>query len=149
MRIRQAGLALTEVVVALAAAALLLGIAAPGLGAAVDGVRAHGAVADLYAAVHLTRSYARMTKVTHALVLEPGGRGFRIVVDPGGTARTVHGPHPLPDGAVATANATIRFSANGFAIPAGTLTIRSGADARRVVVNLLGRARIAFGEDPA
>ena len=86
--------------------------------------------------------------MTHALILEPDGRGFRIVADPGGEARTVEGPHPLVDGAVATSNVTIQFSSKGFAVPAGTITIRSGEETRRIVVNLLGRARVAAGVDP-
>lgn len=149
MRGRETGQTLTEVIIALVVIAVLTGVAAPTVGAALDGIRAHGATADLYAAVHLTRTYARRAKVTHALVLEPDGRRFRVVADPGGAARTVHGPSTLPDGAVATTNVTIRFSANGFAVPAGTITVRSGAEVRRIVVNLLGRARIASGEaDP-
>jgi hypothetical protein len=79
----------------------------------------------------------------HALVIEPDGRGFRIVEDPGGRAVTVAGPSALPDGAVASANTTIRFSPKGFAVPFGTVTVRAGADVRRVIVNLLGRVRVA------
>ena len=86
--------------------------------------------------------------VMHALVLEPDGGGFRIVADPGGDAQTVEGPHRLVDGAVATSNVTIQFSPKGFAVPAGTITIRSGGETRRIVVSLLGRARVAAGEDP-
>jgi hypothetical protein len=86
--------------------------------------------------------------VTHALFIEPDGRGFRLVADPGGSAETVDGPHHLVDGTVATSNVTIQFSPKGFAVPAGTITIRSGEETRRIVVNLLGRARIAIGEPP-
>lgn len=146
MRDGETGQTLVEVVIALVVMAGLTGVAVPTVGAALDGIRVHGATADLYAAVHLTRAYARRAKLTHALVLEPDGRGFRIVADPGGAARTVHGPSTLPDGAHATANVTIRFSANGFAVPAGTITVRSGAEVKRIVVNLLGRTRIASGE---
>jgi Tfp pilus assembly protein FimT len=149
MRTGETGVTLTGVMIALAVTAALAGMAAPSLGGALDGVRAHGATADLYGAVHLTRAYARMASVTHALVLDPDGRGFRIVADPSGAARTVEGPHRLPDGAVATANTTIKFSAHGFAVPAGTITVRSGAEVRRIIVNLLGRTRIASGEAPA
>jgi hypothetical protein len=49
---------------------------------------------------------------------------------------------------MATSNVTIQFSPKGFAVPAGTITIRSGGETRRIVVNLLGRARIADGEAP-
>ena len=148
MRGGQRGVTLVEVVVVLLVLGILMGAAVPTVGAALEGYRAGGATADLYAAVHLTKARARALGVTHALVLEPDGRGFRIVADPGGDAQTVEGPHRLVDGAVATSNVTIQFSSKGFAVPAGTITIRSGGETRRIVVNLLGRARVAAGEDP-
>ena len=148
MRGGQRGATVVEVVLVLVVLGILMAGAAPTVGAALEGYRAGGATADLYAAVHLTKARARTQGVTHALVVEPDGRGFRIVADPGGGAQTVEGPHRLVDGAVATSNITIQFSPKGFAVPAGTITIRSGGETRRIVVNLLGRARIADGEDP-
>jgi prepilin-type N-terminal cleavage/methylation domain-containing protein len=148
MRGRQRGVTLVEVVVVLVAVAILLAGAVPTVGAALEGYRAGGAIADLYAAVHLTKARARASGVTHALVLDGDARGFRIVLDPGGSARTVEGPHRLVDGAVATANVTLHFSAKGFAVPAGTITVRSGGETQRIVVNILGRARVARGAGP-
>ena len=148
MRHEEHGVTLVEVAVVLAVFGILMGAVVPTVGASLEGYRASGATADLYAAVHLTKARARAQDVTHALVLEPDGRGFRIVADPGGEARTVEGPHPLVDGAVATSNVTIQFSSKGFAVPAGTITIQSGGETRRIVVNLLGRARIAAGAAP-
>jgi type IV fimbrial biogenesis protein FimT len=148
MRGGQRGATVVEVVLVLVVLGLLMAGAAPTVGAALEGYRAGGATADLYAAVHLTKARARTQGVTHALVLEPDGRGFRIVADPGGGAQTVEGPHRLVDGAVATGNITIQFSPKGFAVPAGTITIRSGGETRRIVVNILGRARVADGEGP-
>ncbi len=137
------GVTLIELAVVLAVMALGIGVAAPRVGEVLSGLRAQGAVVDLYGAVHLTRSRARMTGVMHAIVLEPDGRSFRIVEDPAGAARTVIGPQPLVEGATATANTTIRFSPRGFAVPTGTITVRSGAEVRRVIVNILGRVRVA------
>ena len=148
MRGGQRGVTLVEVVVVLAVLGILMAGAVPTVGAALEGYRAGGATADLYAAVHLTKARARAQGVTHALVLERDGQGFRIVADPHGGAQTVEGPHRLVDGAVATNNITIQFSPKGFAVPAGTITIRSGGETRRIVVNILGRARIADGEVP-
>jgi type IV fimbrial biogenesis protein FimT len=148
MRDRQRGVTLIEVVVVLLVVGILTGATVPSVGAALEGYRATGATADLYAAVHLTKARARSSGVTHALLLEPDGQAFRIVADPGGEARTVEGPHRLVDGAVASNNITIQFSPKGFAVPAGTITIRSGGETRRIVVNLLGRARVAIGESP-
>ena len=146
MRMKQHGVTLVEVVVVLLVLGILMGAAVPTVGAALDAFRATGATADLYSAVQLTKGRARATGVTHALVLEADGRGFRIVADPGGAAQTVEGPYPLVDGAVATNNVTIHFSSKGFAVPAGTITIRSAGETRRIVVNILGRVRIATGD---
>jgi type IV fimbrial biogenesis protein FimT len=148
MRDRQCGVALVEVVVVLLVVGILMGAAVPTVGAALEAYRAGGATGDLYAAVHLTKARARALGVTHALVLDPDGRGFRIVADPSGTAQTVDGPHRLVDGAVASNNITIQFSPKGFAVPAGTITIRSGGETRRIVVNILGRARVVIGGNP-
>jgi type IV fimbrial biogenesis protein FimT len=148
MRDRQRGVTLVEVVVVLLVIGILISVTVPSVSGALEAYRATGATADLYAAVHLTKARARSNGVTHALVLEPDGQAFRIVADPDGEARTVEGPHRLVDGAVATNNITIQFSPKGFAVPAGTITIRSGGETRRIVVNLLGRARIDTGENP-
>jgi len=140
---------LVELLVALLVMAILIGGAIPSVGAALDDYRGHGATANLFAAVHQARARARASGTTHGIVLGADGRSFRIVADPVGTALTVAGPTPLLDGTVATQNAPIRFSPKGFAVPAGTITIRSGSDVQRIVVNLLGRARVAPGEaDP-
>jgi Tfp pilus assembly protein FimT len=149
MRAEQRGVTLFEVVGGLIVLAVLMAGAIPAVGAALEGHRAVGATADLYAAVYLTKARARAQGVMHALVLEPDGRGFRIVADPNGLAQTVEGPHRLVDGAVATSNVTLHFSPKGFAVPAGTITIRSGGETRRIVVNILGRVRIAYGEAPS
>ena len=145
MREHQRGVTLVEVVIVLLVVGILMGAAVPTVGAAIAEFRAIGATADLYTAVHLTKARARAQGVTHALVLDPDGRTFRIVADPGGAARTVEGPHRLVDGAVASSNVTIHFSSKGFAVPAGTITIRSGGETRRIIVNILGRARVVSG----
>ncbi|HSE96395.1 MAG TPA: GspH/FimT family protein [Methylomirabilota bacterium] len=144
----QQGMTALEVLLVLAVLALGAGAATPSLSGALGGVRVHGAAADLYGAAHLTRSYAWATGQMHALVIGADGRTFRVVEDPGGAARTVYGPAVLVDAVVAEANTTIRFSPRGFAVPAGTITVRSGGEVRRVIVSLLGRVRIASGEAP-
>ena len=149
MRRNGQGATLVELLVMLLVLAIMVGGAIPSVGAALDDYRGQGATADLFAAVHQTRARARASGTTHGIVLGADGRSFRIVADPAGAAATVAGPTPLLEGAVATQNAAIRFSPKGFAVPAGTITIRSGQDVHRIVVNLLGRARVASGEaDP-
>jgi Tfp pilus assembly protein FimT len=136
---------LVELAVTLGVIGILAGAAVPVVGDAFDAVRAQGATDVVYSAVHLTQTRARTSGLTHALVVEPDGRALRIVEDPTGAAKTVSGPHALANGAVASSNTTIRFTPRGFAVPAGTVTIRSGTAVRRVIVNILGRARVASG----
>jgi Tfp pilus assembly protein FimT len=152
MRIRgERGVTLIELGAVLALLAVGVGLAAPAVGAlgrVTETFRANGAAGDLYAAVHATRARARATGVMHALVIERDGHAFRIVENPGRQARTVVGPHALVDGVVSSGNTTIRFSPKGFAVPFGTLTVRAGGEVRRVIINILGRVRIATGEPP-
>jgi prepilin-type N-terminal cleavage/methylation domain-containing protein len=149
MRKTQCGITLVEVVVVLTVLATLMGAAVPTVGAALDSYRAGGATADLCSAIHLARVRATATGVTHALVLAPDGRSFRIVQDPGGATKTIEGPHALVDGAVATSNVTLQFSSRGFSVPAGTITVRSAGATRRIVVSLLGRVRVITDEIPS
>ena len=143
------GVTLVELATVLAILAIGVGLAMPAVGRALPRYRVTGAAADLYAALHLTRARARETGVLHALVIEPGGRTFRVVEDPGGgAARTVFGPGELAEGAVASGNATIRFSPKGFAVPFGTITVRAEGETRRLVVNILGRVRVEDGRSP-
>lgn len=139
------GVTLAELAVVLAVMAVGIGLTAPAVGGYLSRLRVQGAASDLYGAVHLTRARARTTGVMHALVIDAGGRAFRIVEDPTGAARTVVGPNPLVYGVVASANATIRFSSKGFAVPFGTITVSADGEVRRVIVNVLGRVRLADG----
>lgn len=136
------GFTLVELGIVLAVMAVGVGLTAPALGRVVPMLRVQSAAQDLYGAVHLTKSRARATGVMHALVIEPDGRAFRVVEDPAGAARTVVGPTTLVDGVMVSGNTTIRFSPKGFAVPFGTITVRSGSEVRRVVVNILGRVRM-------
>jgi Tfp pilus assembly protein FimT len=137
------GVTLIELGTVLFVFAAMAALAIPQVAGVLDNMRAHGAVADVYGAVHLTKSRARATGVMHALVIEPGGGAFRIIEDPGGAARTVVGPSRFVEGVVATPNITIRFSPKGFAVPFGTITVTAGSEVRRVIVNILGRVRVA------
>ncbi len=136
------GVALVEVAAVLVLLAVAVGVVAPALGRALPRYRRIGAAADVYGAIHLTRAYARQTGVMHALVIDGTGRSFRIVRDPAGSAQVVVA-RPFVDEVVVSGNTTIRFSPKGFAVPFGTITVRSGDDEqRRLVVNILGRVRV-------
>jgi len=142
----ECGVTLVELTVVLAAMALGIGTARVVMDRALPVARVTGATQDLYGAVLLTKARARSTGVMHALVLERGGRAYRIVEDPAGHPRTVAGPQPLVEGVTASGNATIRFSPKGFAVPFGTITVRAGGETRRLVVNILGRVRVESGQ---
>ena len=142
------GVTLVELAMVLAVLAAGIGAVVPTVGRALPAYRAGGAAEDLYGALHLTQARARATGVMHAFVIDRGGRSFRIVEDPAGAERTVVGPTPLVDGAVASGNTTIRFSPKGFAVPFGTITVRSEGETRRLVVNILGRVRMDYGKSP-
>lgn len=135
------GVTLVELAVVLAILAVGVGATVPAVERALPRYRVTGAAGDLYGALHLTRARARATGVMHALVLEGGGGGFRIVEDPAGQARTVFA-RALVEGAVASGNTTIRFSPKGFAVPFGTITVQAEGETRRLIVNILGRVRV-------
>jgi Tfp pilus assembly protein FimT len=142
------GTTMVEVGLVLAVLAILAAAVAPAVSGALDAVRVDAAAADVRAGLHLARMAARTRLLPHALQLAPDGRAWTVVEDPAGEARVVHGPSSLPGGVVAEANATIQFSPKGFAVPFGTITVRHGSEARRLIVNLLGRVRFAVGEAP-
>jgi prepilin-type N-terminal cleavage/methylation domain-containing protein len=143
------GVTLVELAVVLAILGAGIGVAVPAVGRVLDRYRVVGAAGDLYGALHLTRARARQTGVMHALVIDPDGRTFRVVEDPTGEARTVGAPRALVDGVAVSGNTTIRFSPKGFAVPFGTITVRStDGEVRRLVVNILGRVRVEDGPPP-
>ena len=140
------GSTLLDLLVALAILSAGIGAVAPLAHRAIAGVRLHGATVELYGAVHATRARARVSSRFCALVIEDGGRAFRIVEDSGGANLTVAGPWRIAEGVVAQSNVTIRFSPKGFAVPFGTITLQSEeGGVRYLVVNILGRVRVAPG----
>jgi type II secretory pathway pseudopilin PulG len=139
---------LVELGVVLAVVAVTSAAVAPAVSGGLAAVRVQAATADVRSGLHLARMGARVRLLPHALRLAPDGRSWSVIEDPAGEARVVHGPTELPAGVVATANATVQFSAKGFATPFGTITLRQDQEARRLIVNLLGRVRMAMGEGP-
>ena len=165
---RARGVVLVELLVVFAIAAVLLAIALPDFGDLVRRQQLRTAVADLAGALALTRAQALARAGRVELVpLDAGGtdwsRGWMVLVDRDGDRRpgagderiAVHGP--LPAGMVlTTAFSThqqpdyIAFNSGGRGCSAdsalaarfGTLTLRAGAEQRRVIINMLGRIRV-------
>jgi type IV fimbrial biogenesis protein FimT len=165
---RHAGLALIELLVVLALAAILLGVAAPAFQQSLQRLRLQAAANDLQAAIDLTRTQA-MARGHKVLMtpLEPSGAnwqsGWAIFIDRNGNRRPDPGEPLLyrhdalrPDLAITarfTAGAAPDYIAynpagrtcradNSLTARWGTLSLRQGEQARNVIINMLGRVRV-------
>jgi type IV fimbrial biogenesis protein FimT len=172
MSSKQSGVTLVELLVVLALAGTLLGVAAPSYHDMLRRQQLRAAVNDLVAAIDLTRSQAlargRPVMLTPR---EPGGidwqLGWVVFVDADGNRRPgVDEPMlfqrgPLPDGvrmaAAFSSNAPPAYLAyngagrscsagNSLAARWGTLSLALGDNARNIKINMLGRLRVC---DPA
>jgi len=166
------GFSLAELMTVLAVAAIALAVAAPKLRDMIRSLQLRAGTNDLFGAIGLARgqALARNTRVTLAPLDTAGidwARGWTVFVDADGDRRpgagdeviAVHGP--LADGI------TTRFAFTSPAPPYyiayngggrscsdtssaaarwGTLSLFSASHARRIKINMLGRARVC---DPA
>jgi type IV fimbrial biogenesis protein FimT len=110
---RARGFTLTELVVALAVAAILTGIAAPSFKTLVAGTRAHGAASDLYASAMRARSEA--IKRNKEVSLKPATTGWQdgwSILDPQNDGQKLD-DHPAVKGATITGPASVAFQPNG------------------------------------
>jgi type IV fimbrial biogenesis protein FimT len=169
---RGRGFSLVELVVVLAVAAVALAAAAPNLGETLRNLQLRAAANDLFDAINLARSQAlgRDERVRLA-PRDPQGldwtRGWTVFVDRDGDRQpgaadeiiAVHGP--LASGMTArfsftTPAAPYYIAYNGAGRSCsdassaqarwGTLSLFYGSRARRIKINMLGRARVC---DPA
>lgn len=165
---RARGLTLIELLIVLAVAMVLLGVAAPSFQQTLQRLRLQAAVNDLHAAIDLTRSQAiaRGSKVTMAPV-EPAGTnwqsGWIIFIDANGNRRPDAGElqlyrhDPLPKDIAVNARFTsgnapayVAYNAAGRSCSAtsslsarwGTLSLSQGEQARNLKINMLGRVRV-------
>ncbi|MFA9216869.1 MAG: GspH/FimT family pseudopilin [Sphingomonadaceae bacterium] len=169
---KRAGHTLAETLVVLALAILLFALAVPALHELLARLQLRAAVADLQAAIHLTRSQALGRGGIVLLVpSEAGGdtwqRGWLVFADanhnrrPDGGETIIFRHGPLPAGIVvsshfssATAPTYLAYNgagrgcdaANGQVARWGTLSLRQGEQIRRIKIGMLGRPRIC---DPA
>jgi len=171
-----AGATLLELLVALAIAALLAGLAAPSMRGMIRKQQLDSAVADLFGAIDLARSQAIARGSRVQLVpLDSGGTDWRsgwvVFIDsnndrrpsPGEEVIASHGP--IADGIVVTFSFTgnrspfyIAYNGAGrscsdtssLAARWGTLSLHQDAQIRRIRINMLGRARVCNPEqEPA
>lgn len=148
VRSRAAGFTLLELMVALAVAALLLGVSAPATMRLYDSMQFRGAVRDVMGALNATRQQAIAAGNSADLEIEPALREMRY-------ADTVR---RLPDSIeleVTTARelnrpgvAVIRFYADGSASGGVVVLISEGGKRSAVEVDwLLGRVALCEGEN--
>lgn len=165
---RRAGFTLLELMVVLAIAGVLIGLASPEMSGMIRRQRLDSAVADLYGAIDLARSQAIARGVRVQLVpLEPAGtnwsRGWVVFVDANGDRRPGPGEEiiashgAIDEGIVISFNFTsnkqpyyIAYNAAGrscsdassAAARWGTLSLHQDREIRRIRINMLGRARV-------
>lgn len=168
----KAGFSALELLIVLALAALLAVLALPPMQDMLRRQRLRAAVADLVAAIDLTRSEAIARGSRVMLVpLEAAGldwsEGWVVFVDanadrrPGPGEEIIASHGPLDDELLVSTNFTgnraphyIAFNAAGrgcsdassMAARWGTLSLYQGGDIRRIRINMLGRVRVC---DPA
>ena len=136
------GFSLVELVLVLAVAGLLFGIAVPPLAGALDQIEVGSAANHLLAAHRRARMLAVIRGQVLVLTVESTGLGIRVRGDPG-TIWVEEGPaasRVLLEGPVRQ----FTFSPEGLTLGLSNATLRftRGAAARSIVISRLGRLRI-------
>lgn len=170
---KQTGATLVELMVVLAIAAILLGVAIPGFASLIHSSRLSAATSDLLVSLHLARSEAIKRNSRTVLCISADGttcaasggwqQGWLVFHDANNNAALdageaiIHARPAFPDSIRLTGNSTVAkyvsYAPTGGtksmsgAFQAGTLTVCNVADtsgaARRVVISSTGRPRVA------
>jgi type IV fimbrial biogenesis protein FimT len=166
------GLTLVELLFVLALSAILLGLGGASFDSLIQRQRLRTAVADLVAAIDLTRAQAmaRGGRVLLAPLAGDGAsweQGWAVFIDDNGNRRPDPGEmllqrHDAVAAGISIASAFTSAAAphylayngagrscsadNSLAAHWGTLSVRQGAQARHIKINMLGRVRVC---DPA
>ena len=169
---RQGGVTLAELLTVIAIASVLLAIALPDMRQMIRAQQLKAAVNDLFGAIDLARSQA-ITRGRRVHLVPAGDdaldwrRGWVVFVDddgdrrPGGAEEVILRHGPLADGITVDAtfssqqgapylayNGMGRSCSDAGSLTArwGTLSLVQGRQTRRIIINMLGRARTC---DPA
>ncbi|HEY4541471.1 MAG TPA: GspH/FimT family pseudopilin [Noviherbaspirillum sp.] len=158
------GFTLTELMAVVAIAAILLGLAVPGMRSLVQSQQITTAANDLLTAINLTRSEAIQRGRRVDLVPADGSHwnsGWLIFVDDNNNQvadkgeRIIHTRDALPADLTIKAKLTgtddyiayqgsgrTRTNASSQTPMAGTLSLAIGNHERRIIINMMGRARV-------
>ena len=169
---RQAGLSMAELLTVIAIAALMLAIALPDMRQMIRAQQLKAALNDLFGAIDLTRTQA-IARGRRVHLVAAGGdapdwrSGWVVFVDdngdrrPDGAEEVILRHGPLADGIAVDAifssqqgapylayNSMGRSCSDASSLTArwGTLSLVQGKQTRRIIINMLGRARTC---DPA
>ena len=147
---RQRGFTLIELMVALAVAIVLMGVAVPSFFESTARARLQGAVNELAIDLQYARSQAVRERAAVALTVAADGASYTIT-DPTSTLKTV----TLPRGVTLTANTTVSYDALRSLSAAALFdaTVSGVSGGLRVNTNALGRVQLcspsgAFGGYP-
>jgi type IV fimbrial biogenesis protein FimT len=159
-----AGFTLIEMMTVVAVAAILLGIGVPGLRSLLHSQQIRAVSNDLFASLALTRSEA-IQRGTRVDLVPADGRdwssGWVVFIDEDGNQKPDDGERiiflqgPVARGVSIEAKLTgsddyiayqgsgrTRTNASSHAPMAGSLVFKVGTQERRIVINMLGRARV-------
>jgi len=140
-RARIRGVSLIEVLVAIAIAAILGGLAAPSFIDSLARNRLDGAVSVLANDLQYTRSEAIRRRTAATLLVAAGGASYTVAYTPSVGDDVVIKTVPLPDGVTLAAGAPVVFEALRGTTAAQTLTGTSTPTGAKLLIstNALGR----------
>ena len=148
---RSSGFTVTELMVTIGVAGILMGIAVPSLLSWLPTLRLSSASRQVAADLQLARMRAISQNVPFGLNFATNGASSYVVFrdsnnntvfDAGELDR---GPFSLPEGITVSAAMCLVFQARGTASSTGTITLQNGSATQGVVVSVVGRVKV----DPA
>lgn len=134
----ESGLTLAEVLVAIAVATVILGIAVPSFFALLPGFRLSGAARQVATDLQLARMRAISQNTANTVTFNTATGAYSFSLGP--EARDIDSLYPGIAFAAVSANPT--FTARGTTTAAVTITISNGTNQRLVCVNAIGRVNV-------
>lgn len=141
------GFTVLELIVAIAVATIVMGIAIPSLLAWLPTLRLSSAARQVATELQLARMKAISQNAKFRVTFVgsiPGATSYQLEKDSGGTFITDSGPFTLPQGITVSAlSAQSEFQPRGTANTASTITLRNGnSETKNVQVAVVGRVSV-------